>query len=211
MQALLLALSQTGFIWILLACALYGVIHSVLASTTLKAWAERQAGPGAYRRFYRLFFVAVALITSLPLLALAGLLPDRLIYAIPAPWLWLTLSLQALALMLLMVGVLQTGALTFVGIRQLFESAHPGGPVPEKLVVNGLYRWVRHPLYTASFVLLWLAPRMTWNLLALAIGLSAYMLIGTLFEEQKLVQQFGKDYLDYRRRTPRVIPGIKLT
>jgi protein-S-isoprenylcysteine O-methyltransferase Ste14 len=51
-------------------------------------------------------------------------------------------------------------------------------------------------------------PFMTWNLLALNLGLSAYMLIGTIFEEQKLVAQFGSAYEQYRRQTPRILPGI---
>ncbi len=51
---------------------------------------------------------------------------------------------------------------------------------------------------------------MTWNLLALYLGLSAYLLIGSIFEERKLVQQFGKEYVEYRRRTPRIVPGAQL-
>ncbi len=196
---------NAGFIWILLACGLYGVIHSVLASNTAKALAARWFGQAARQRFYRLFFVIAAFATTLPLLALVPLLPDRTIYRIPAPWVYLTLAVQALAVVALAVGVLQTGAFAFLGIRQLQEAV----PSREKMVTGGLYRWVRHPLYAAAFLLLWLAPLMTWNLLALNLGFSAYLLIGTIPEERKLVQQFGKEYEEYRRRTPRIIPGKK--
>ncbi len=198
-------LYNTGFIWILLACAVYGVIHSVLASNTAKSLAAHWFGQAARLRFYRLFFVFAALATTLPLLALVPLLPDSTIYRIPAPWVIPTLAIQALAVIALAVGVLQTGALAFLGIRQFLEAA----PFREKLVTGGLYRRVRHPLYAAAFLLLWLAPVMTWNLLALNIGFSAYLLIGTIFEERKLVQQFGKEYAEYRKRTPRIVPRIK--
>ncbi len=198
-------LSSTGFIWILLACAVYGVIHSVLASNTAKALAARWFGQTARQRYYRLFFVFAAFATTLPLLALVPLLPDHTIYRIPAPWVILTLLVQALAVIVLVVGVLQTGALAFLGIRQFLEAA----PSHEKLVTGGLYRRVRHPLYAAAFLLLWLTPVMTWNLLALNLGISAYMIIGTIFEERKLVQQFGEEYVEYRQRTPRIIPGVR--
>lgn len=203
-------MQNTGFVIILVFCAIYGMIHSILASNIVKASAARAFGQPAYRRFYRLFFVLSAIATTLPLLALVPLTPDQVIYRIPAPWLYLTLTIQALAVLALGVGVLQTGALAFIGIRQILEPGNPRlAPAPEKLVVNGLYAWVRHPLYAASLLILWLNPVMTWNVLALNLGLSVYMLVGTIFEEQKLVEQFGEDYLKYRQRTPRIVPGLK--
>jgi methanethiol S-methyltransferase len=205
-------MQNTGFFWILFACALYGLAHSILASNTVKDRAGRLLGQSSYRRFYRLFFALAGFVTALPLFALVPLLPDQTLYRIPPPWLPFTLTIQSLAGLALLVGVLQTGALAFIGIRQLLEPANSHlSLAPEKLVVGGLYRWVRHPLYTASFIVLWLTPVMTMNLLALNLGLSLYMLIGTIFEEQKLVQQFGAAYIEYRRRTPRMIPGIKIT
>ena len=201
---------DTGFIIILLTCALYGAIHSLLASNTAKAFAVRQIGQIATQRYYRLFFVLVAILTTLAVLALVPLLPDRAIYRIPVPWLYLTVAIQIIAAIALLIGVQQTGAMPFFGLKQIFASA-PGSAAPEKLVVNGLYRWVRHPLYTATLLFLWFAPVMSWNLLALNIGFSAYLLIGTIFEERKLVEQFGEEYERYCKKTPRIIPGIRIT
>ena len=104
----------------------------------------------------------------------------------------------------MLIGVLQTGLLDFAGLRQLFKL--PGDRSAE-LVTGGLYRYVRHPLYTAGLVFLWFSPEMSINLLALFVGLSAYLVIGALFEERKLVRQYGQVYLDYRRVTPMLIPG----
>ena len=67
---------------------------------------------------------------------------------------------------------------------------------------------MRHPIYSFSFILLWLMPVMSWNLLALAIGLSLYMLIGIGFEERKLVAEFGQAYVEYRQRTRMLIPWV---
>jgi protein-S-isoprenylcysteine O-methyltransferase Ste14 len=201
---------DTGFPWILLAAALYGIVHSILASQRVKTQAARWFGQAAYQRFYRLFFVVAAVITALPLVALVGLLPDRHIYSIPAPWVYLTLVVQAAALFMLLFSVMQTGVMRFLGLNQLSRSfSQQNNSAPEKLILNGFYHWMRHPIYTASFVLLWLVPVMTWNVLAFNLGLSVYMLTGSVFEEQKLIQQFGKEYEAYRKRTPRFIPGLK--
>jgi protein-S-isoprenylcysteine O-methyltransferase Ste14 len=61
-------------------------------------------------------------------------------------------------------------------------------------------------LYAFGLLVLWLVPRMTWNLLALDIGLSAYILIGARFEERKLLREYGPAYADYMRRTPMLLP-----
>ncbi|HEY9078118.1 MAG TPA: isoprenylcysteine carboxylmethyltransferase family protein [Anaerolineaceae bacterium] len=192
---------------ILLAMLVYGVLHSLLASLRAKALAERWFGQG-FRRFYRLFFSIFAVVTFLPVLALVALLPTSQIYAIPFPWVVLTGLLQAGGLVVLLAGVWQTGALEFIGIRQLFESGFSQPPPERRLVTNGLYRWVRHPLYTGSLVFLWLTPMMTWNLLALNLGMTAYFWIGSIFEERRLVIEFGEAYHQYCQNTPAFIPRL---
>jgi protein-S-isoprenylcysteine O-methyltransferase Ste14 len=77
--------------------------------------------------------------------------------------------------------------------------------------VKGLYRWVRHPLYTAGLLFLWLTPLMTTSILAFNLAMSAYIAIGSVFEERRLVTEFGPAYADYQRRVPRLIPGLRLT
>jgi methanethiol S-methyltransferase len=74
---------------------------------------------------------------------------------------------------------------------------------------TGLYRYVRHPLYTCSILILWLVPVMTVNLLAFNLGATLYMTIGAFFEERKLVREFGGEYEAYRRHTPMLVPGLK--
>ena len=104
--------------WILLACALYGGLHSLLAGHRAKEFAQRQFGP-AGARYYRLFFNLQAALTVLPVFVLAWRLPDAEIYRIPTPLSLFTLLLQILALVGLYVGVRQTGALQFLGLDAL--------------------------------------------------------------------------------------------
>ncbi len=192
---------------ILVAVAWYGLVHSLLASLEVKDWANRRFGEYAARG-YRVMYNLFAVISLFPVLALVALLPDRTLYRIPLPWALLTVFGQALALGALALGLLQTGAASFLGIEQLFRPAPQRGSI---LVVSGLYRWVRHPLYTAGLAFIWLVPVMTANLLALNIGLTVYILVGAHFEERKLLREYGDAYAEYRRRTPMLVPGLRLS
>jgi protein-S-isoprenylcysteine O-methyltransferase Ste14 len=187
---------------ILLAVAIYGVVHSWLASIQAKALARRIFGRLA-ERTYRLAYNGFAVVSLLPVLALPAILPDQPLYTIPFPWVLLTIVLQVLAILALFIGLLQTGLWSFLGLEQLFVLTKSQ---PPQLVVRGLYRWVRHPLYTAGLVFIWLTPVMTANLLVLYASLSLYLVVGAYFEERKLIREFGEAYLRYRQTTPMLVP-----
>ncbi len=199
-------MSGTGFGWILLGMAMYGALHSVLASLTFKAWVERVVGSGVYRRFYRAFFSLMAAVSLLPVLAGVLLLPDRMLYTIPLPWVFLTAGLQLASGWFLLVGVLQTGGMRFLGLAQMVNPEEGNRILP--LVTDGLYHYMRHPLYTFSLLFIWLFPLMSWNILAFNLGVTIYLLVGIQLEERKLLAEFGETYAEYRRRTAMLIPRV---
>ena len=195
------AQTVVGFVGTLLAMALYGLVHSLLASQSVKR-AFRDAFGERTDRWYRPTYNLVAVVTLVPILALPVLLPGRHLYTISTPWLWLTLTLQGIAAIALLAGLLQTDLAHFLGVTQLLGRT----PRQDDLVTDGLYQWVRHPLYTAGLVIIWLVPRMTTSLLALNLGITAYLYIGSIFEERKLVDEYGDEYERYRRSVPRMVP-----
>jgi protein-S-isoprenylcysteine O-methyltransferase Ste14 len=90
------------------------------------------------------------------------------------------------------------------GLRQAWAG---GAPAPaEDLLVTGPYRFVRHPLMTCLIVFLWAQPTMTPTVGLLALGLSGYILLGTVLEERDLLRRFGPAYAAYRRAVPRLVP-----
>lgn len=180
----------------------YAVLHSLLASLAAKKRLRQMLGPGV-DRWYRLFYNLVAVVTLLPLFPLLALLPDQLLYVVPAPWRWLLVTGQLLALAGLGLAFLQTHPLHFLGLAQLWA----GEPQQSgQLVVNGFYYWVRHPIYFFSLVLLWLSPAMTINLLIVYVLFTLYFYIGSIYEERRLVVEFGPAYRAYQRCVPRMIP-----
>jgi protein-S-isoprenylcysteine O-methyltransferase Ste14 len=95
------------------------------------------------------------------------------------------------------------------GLRQTYLELIGKPYTPLKFKVVSLYKYVRHPLYFGGILGLWATPRMTVTHLVFALGLTAYFVIGTLFEEADLKKQFGELYRDYQARTPMLIPFTK--
>jgi protein-S-isoprenylcysteine O-methyltransferase Ste14 len=191
-------------LWLILAIGLWGMIHSLLASLSLKNFLRRTLGAG-FMKFYRLLYNLFSVVSFGFILYLMITLPDKNLYQVSSPWSHLMLAGQAIAAFFLLAAVFQTDMLAFAGLRQLVEEERTG-----KLVTNGLYRFVRHPLYTFSLLILWLSPNVTVNSFILYLALTLYVLVGVFFEERKLLREFGKDYANYRAVTPMLIPGFRL-
>lgn len=194
-----------GIFWLIFYILVWGIVHSVLASMPVKAYFRRTIGLGV-ERFYRLAYNAFAVVTFLPVLAIAVLTPDHKLYSVPLPWSGLMILGELSAVVMLAAGVLQTGAMDFIGLKQLggSDETHTA-----RLVTNGLYRYIRHPLYSAGLIFIWLAPLMTVNLLTINLALSVYLVVGAIFEERKLLRQYGQVYAEYRAVTPMFIPFLK--
>lgn len=189
---------------LILAIILWGVLHSVLASTAVYDLLRRTFGTGAMR-FYRLFYNLFAVISILPAIYLMLTLPDTALYQVPAPFNFMMRMGQVVSIVLLFVAVSQTDILSFAGLRQLVEEQRDG-----RLITSGLYRYVRHPLYTFTLLFFWLSPNMSVNSFILYAALTIYVFVGIIFEERKLVRAFGQEYEEYRAVTPMLIPGLRL-
>lgn len=181
---------------LLIALAIWGIVHSILASS----FAKDMIGNA---NFYRLGYNIFAAISFAPILYLMKTLPDQLAYQVPAPWSVVMFGGQVFAALMLLTAFLQTDSLSFVGLRQLFETEKSG-----QLVTRGLYRVVRHPLYTFGLLFVWLTSTATLNSLTVYIGATIYTLAGAYFEERKLLREFGASYVEYKKKTPMLIPGL---
>lgn len=95
------------------------------------------------------------------------------------------------------------------GLRQVW--LHMAGKEYEhvKFQTTGLYKHLRHPIMLGFIIAFWATPHMTAGHLLFAAATTAYILIGVRFEEHDLVHFLGKDYEDYRRRVPMLVPFTK--
>ena len=80
-----------------------------------------------------------------------------------------------------------------------------------QLVTNGVYRWIRHPMYLSLLIYGVGQALVVPNWFA-GPSYGAAMLLIFAFrlvpEERMMLEHFGKAYEDYRARTKRLFPGI---
>jgi len=82
---------------------------------------------------------------------------------------------------------------------------------PKTLVVRGLYRYVRNPMYVGVLTAVMgqaVLFRSRGVLLYAASVLAGFFLFVVVYEEPTLARMFGEEYAAYRRAVPRFLPRI---
>jgi protein-S-isoprenylcysteine O-methyltransferase Ste14 len=185
-----------------LAFTAYAIVHSLLASLRAKQKVRASLGDRA-ERSYRFFYNIFSGVTLIPVLAVPMLLPGENIYRFTGPWLVASTLLQLLGALIILVGMLQTDIWHFIGLRQLVDTRQSD---QSSMITHGLYRYIRHPLYTGGLLFIWFIPLMTTSLLAFNLAGTIYLYVGSIFEERRLIAEFGDDYRKYQQQVPRFIP-----
>lgn len=84
---------------------------------------------------------------------------------------------------------------------------------PEKFVVEGLYKFIRNPMYLGDFMIILSEFFIFGHLLiliylAIIIPFVNFMVI--FKEEKQLEKRFGKEYAEYKEKVSRWIPHLKI-
>jgi protein-S-isoprenylcysteine O-methyltransferase Ste14 len=115
---------------------------------------------------------------------------------------WLPLRIVGAALLLAGLVVLLDAFARFV--REGLGTPAPVAPT-EYLVVGGLYRYVRNPMYLAVGSIIvgqaFLLGQLVLLLYAALFGLAVWAFV-RWYEEPTLMRQFGAEYEEYRRAVP---------
>ena len=109
------------------------------------------------------------------------------------------------------------GVLCVLGIYWLFSSIGSGiTPTSatrkeHKPVTHGIYRYIRHPLYTigSSFILSFGMMADNWFIALFGALAFILMAIRTPKEEANLIEKFGDEYREYMKRTGRFLPRFR--
>jgi protein-S-isoprenylcysteine O-methyltransferase Ste14 len=85
-------------------------------------------------------------------------------------------------------------------------------PDKETTLHGGIYNKIRHPGALGEMPL-YVVLAMFVNSLFLVIWMIVFVIIFTIiniyYEEKDLVKRFGSDYVEYRERTPALLPGFR--
>jgi protein-S-isoprenylcysteine O-methyltransferase Ste14 len=83
---------------------------------------------------------------------------------------------------------------------------------PKKLVVRGLYRYTRNPIYLGVLTVLFgwavMFRGMALLIYTFCVGICFHLFV-VLYEERRLGQQFGAEYHDYCQKVSRWLPRFR--
>lgn len=95
------------------------------------------------------------------------------------------------------------------GLRQVVLHFRGVDYSEKHFTTPSLYRHIRHPLYVGWFITFWATPDMTVGHLLFASMSTAYILVAIVFEERDLTTLLGREYSEWRARTPMFVPRLR--
>lgn len=188
--------------------ALFGIMHSILASNKIKQ--KIVEGAGNKIAYYRLFYNFISLITFFIIYEISPK-PDVIIYDLQYPWDIIILIPQVLSLIGLIWAVRPIDLKEFLGVNQIrryMKNEYNINELDEhsELIIKGAYKYSRHPIYFFSILFLGFRPVMDVFYLTFFSCLIVYFIVGSIYEEKKLVEKFGAEYVEYQNRVPALVP-----
>ena len=188
-----------GLLWVV-----YCVLHSLLANSVFKSSIKRWMGSKYY--MYRIVYTLFALIT-LVLVIYYGLSIKTTVLFVPSLIIKIVGILIGGAGLILMLVCIKKYFLSLSGVKSLIIEEYSN-----QLIISGVHKYVRHPLYTGTFAFLWglFLVYPYWNLFVSNIIITAYTLIGIGLEEEKLIKEFGDQYIVYRQQVPKLFPLLRV-
>jgi len=185
-----------GYLPIVLAWLLFGILHSVLASSLIKE--NLNLRPVNYRRLYNI----ISILAVLFIFFLGSTIVPEYLFPIDQTSKSIGLIIATFGFLLAKLAFRPLSLSEFLGIKPEQD---------RELVTAGIYSRIRHPLYTALILGLigFLIFSPTYTNLVHAICILIYLIIGIRFEEKRLLSHYGQEYEEYRKRTPMLFPTLK--
>jgi protein-S-isoprenylcysteine O-methyltransferase Ste14 len=179
--------------------------HSLLAANAVKHAAEKVMG--SFYRFYRILYNLLSLVflTAVLYLLYAEQSVD-LLFAVSSTLRTIAYVLMVAGLIIMLMAFSNYDLAEFAGISQLAKQLHH----PDKLVIKGINRYVRNPLYTGIVVFIagWFILQPNYEYLLSMVIIYIYIYIGATLEERKLEEVFGDEYREYKTKVRMLIPFI---
>lgn len=181
----------------------FAVQHSLMARPAFKRWWTRIVPEAAERSVYVLLSSLLLAILFVAWQPIGGI-----VWETSGPARGVVIALYLLGWALLLYSTFLIDHFDLFGLRQSWNRWQGKAYTPPQFYTPSLYRIIRHPLYVGWLMIFWAAPTMTVAHLVFALATTAYILIAIQLEERDLVAAFGDTYVDYRRKTPMLLPRL---
>lgn len=193
---------------IILLFLIFGFFHTLLASNKVKKFLIEKVGE--LIAFYRLGYVLISLFSFYFIYDFLPK-PHLIIYDLHRPFDILILIPQFASFFAALWTLKYFSVKEFLGINQIirwFNKEYEVKNLDEYLTlrINGFYKYIRHPLYFFTILFLVFRAEMDLFYLTFLICIIVYFYVGSFYEEKKLVEKFGNEYLKYQQSVPRIFP-----
>jgi protein-S-isoprenylcysteine O-methyltransferase Ste14 len=178
------------------------LIHSFTASLTLKYWVARHLS--TLMPLYRIVFNIFSGILLIPVIFLSYTWRGEPLWEWSPVVSWGMAIIAVVTILAFIFSIRYYDMAEFMGMRQ-WRERNASAEDQEKFVIGDFHRFVRHPWYAMGIVLVWCRehdPIMLTN----AIMITSYFIIGSRFEERKLIKYHGEIYRRYREKVPGLLP-----
>jgi len=187
---------------LLLAWLVYFALHSALASLSVKRWLA--AWRPNLLPAYRIAFNLLASLGLAPILWLLYGRPGPMLWAWTGAWATLADGLALGALGGFFYSLRDYDLSEFLGMRQWLNRTRSVQD-QEHFHLSVLHRYVRHPWYFFSLVIIWTRD-MNAAMLVSVLLMTAYFFIGSKLEERKLIVYHGERYRRYMQKVAGLVP-----
>lgn len=189
---------MTDYLLLGLGWAIYFAIHSVMAADRVKVIFSSLLQNRF--RFYRILYSFISTIGLLGLLFFNAAIAGKWLFNPMGGVRYLSLMLATMGIIIVSRAFKEHNALAFVGLKQ--EEI--------KFSRSGILNYVRHPIYSGTIMIVvgfFLFTPTTATLVS-TICIFGYLPVGIYLEEKKLINQFGEQYLLYKKEVPTLIPKL---
>ncbi len=183
--------------WNVALFTVFALHHSVFARGRVRAAIARLLPQPLERSFY----VWIASVLFIGVCALWQPVPG-IAWRVDGPLVWVLRAVQAAGVWLTLRSAVVLDIRDLAGLR-----AAAGGAIEFK--TSGPYGWVRHPIYTGWFLMVFAASPMTMTRLVFAAVSCAYLIIAIPLEERSMLNAAAGAYERYRKQVRwRLVPRI---
>jgi protein-S-isoprenylcysteine O-methyltransferase Ste14 len=182
-------------------CLLFFAQHSLMARKPFRQWLKTYLPSPYYGAFYAVASGIAVLVlvvfwqeVTLTLFSLQGFM--RLLFR----------GVFVIAIAGVAWTVLSLGFFVNFRLQPMVDDLRGRQSSSSLIIDRGPYRWIRHPLYLSSLLMIWSNPDLTLDRLLFNLIFTAWVIMAILLEERDLVVSYGDSYRSYQNKVPMLIP-----